>query len=300
MNYFIKLVLLITLSTIVKTKKIFSCTEEKTIALTFDDGPHRYTRDLVDYMRKQPDVKITFFTLAYFHYPHAIDTEEYQEAMKLAHDSGYQIASHTYSHKIPDDSEEFKKVLTDNDDFIEKVTGDRPVYFRAPKGHCEEECQKDLDDWDYRLIQWDTDTNDWDLETSGSVEQRVKDSIDFLKKRFSEEKDSYLILMHDSQNYTVNEIAPWIIEESGMKEKGYKFVTVAECLGDKDGMYRSGKTYDDPVDTVIHSVVSGNDTTVVTNIQEEQNLNTSDALPIKFSFAYALVSLLFMIYILIN
>jgi len=65
-------------------------------------------------------------------------------------------------------------------------------------------------------------------------------------------------------------------------------------------MYRSGKTYDDPVDPVIHSVVSGNDTTVVTNIQEEQNLNTSDALPIKFSFAYALVSLLFMIYILIN
>ena len=34
MNYFIKLVLLITLSTIVKTKKIRSCTEEKTIALT--------------------------------------------------------------------------------------------------------------------------------------------------------------------------------------------------------------------------------------------------------------------------
>jgi hypothetical protein len=51
--------------------------------------------------------------------------------------------------------------------------------------------------------------------------------------------------MHDSQNYTVNEIAPWIIEQSGMKEKGYRFVTVAECLGDKSGMYRSGNTYGD-------------------------------------------------------
>jgi len=165
--------------------------------------------------------------------------------MKKAHDNGLQIASHTYEHKISNDINKFKEALDTMDDFIEKVTGDRPRYFRAPKGHCDEECQAALDEWDYRLIQWDSDTNDWDLETSGSIEQRVQDSIEFLKGKFAEEKDSYLILMHDSQNYTVNEIAPWIIEQSGMKEKGYRFVTVAECLGDKSGMYRSGNTYGD-------------------------------------------------------
>jgi hypothetical protein len=100
-----------------------------------------------------------------------------------------------------------------------------------------------VDEWGYRLIQWDTDTNDWDLESSGSAEQRVKDSVDFLKKEFAKEKDSYLILMHDTEEYTVREIAPWIIENSGMKEKGYRFVTVAECLGEKDSMYRSGNSY---------------------------------------------------------
>ena len=220
--------------------------------------------------------------------------QEYQDAMKLAHDSGYQIASHTYSHKIPEDKSEFKQNLSDNDDFIEMVTGDRPRYFRAPKGECSEECQASLEEWDYRLIQWDTDTNDWDVETSGSEEQRVQDSIDFLKRKFAEEKSSYLILMHDSESYTVRNIAPWIIESSGMKEKGYRFVTVAECLGDKSSMYRSGKTYDN---ALIHSVVYGNDTisrdnsTVVTD-QQPQNLKTSDALPIKSSFIYTFISLI--------
>ncbi|OUM59373.1 carbohydrate esterase family 4 protein, partial [Piromyces sp. E2] len=209
----------------------------------FDDGPYKYTKDLVDYIVDKTDAKITFFHVAEFHYPFAYETEEFQEAMKKAHDNGSQIASHTWGHKISKNTSEFKKSLTDMDNFIEKVTGDRPRYFRAPKGDCGETCQENLDKWGYRLIQWDTDTNDWDLETSGSAEQRVKDSIDYLKRKFAEEKDSYLILMHDSQEYTVHEIAPWIIEKSGMKEKGYRFVTVAECLGEKDSMYVSGNTY---------------------------------------------------------
>jgi len=199
---------------------------------------------LVDYIVDKTDAKVTFFHVAEFHYPFAFETEEYQNAMKKAHDNGLQIASHTWGHKISKDTNEFKESLTNMDDFIEKVTGDRPHYFRAPKGDCDDTCQENLDKWNYRLIQWDTDTNDWDLESSGSAEQRVKDSIDFLKKEFAKEKDNYLILMHDSQEYTVHQIAPWIIEESGMKEKGYRFVTVAECLGEKDYMYVSGKTFD--------------------------------------------------------
>ncbi|KAG4087010.1 glycoside hydrolase/deacetylase [Neocallimastix lanati (nom. inval.)] len=262
---FTYLALIAALSGYVKSEFIKSCTEKKTIALTFDDGPFEYTKELVDYfVDKHPEDKITFFQVGRFHYPFAVDVQEFQDAMKKAHDNGFQLASHTFEHKISDDMKEFKKSLDTMDDFIEKVTGDKPRYFRAPKGNCKEECQGNLDKWDYRLIQWDTDTNDWDLESSGTEKQRVEDSIEFLKKEFAKEKDSYLILMHDTENYTVREIAPWIMEKSGMKEKGYRFVTVAECLGDKEGMYRSGKTYGD-VDKVdklntTDKMVTGNDT----------------------------------------
>jgi len=266
---FIYLALVIGLVNITKAEFIYSCTQNKTIALTFDDGPFNYTRQLVDYfVDKHPDVKVTFFEVAHFHYPHGFETPEYQEAMKKAHDNGLQLASHTYSHKISDNMDEFKKSLKDMDDFIEKVTGDRPHFFRAPKGHCSEECQAVLDEGGYRLIQWDVDTKDWDHETSGSAEQRVIDSIEILKKKFAEEKDNYLILMHDTEDYTVSDIAPWIIEKSGMKEKGYRFVTVAECLGDKTGMYRSGKTYGD-----VENITHGNVTATIE--ENEHNLVSS-------------------------
>jgi len=295
-------IFLVVLANIVKADFIYSCTEDKTIALTFDDGPHQYTKELVDYIVDKTDAKVTFFHVAQFHYPFAIDVEEYQAAMKKAHDNGLQIASHTYGHKISSDMDEFKKSLTDMDDFIEKVTGDRPHYFRAPKGECNSECQSLLDESNYRLIQWDTDTNDWDLETSGSVEQRVEDSINFLKESFAEEKSSYLILMHDSQNYTVREIAPWIIEKSGMKEKGYRFVTVAECLGDKESMYVSGKTYDS-----VKPIISGNVTLSNNNSTEgpitldrsaQQNLQSSDAILTKIinNFTYLCICLLVSLY----
>jgi len=276
------------LATVVKSEFIYSCTEKKTIAMTFDDGPFQYTQQLVDYfVDEHPDIKVTFFQVGKFHYPFAIDTEEYQQAMKKAHDNGLQIPSHTFGHKVSDDLKEFKESLDTMDDFIEKVTGDRPRYFRAPKGHCGKECQSALDEWDYKLIQWDSDTNDWDLETSGTAEQRIEDSINFLKKVFAEEKDSYLILMHDTENYTVSDIAPWIVEKSGMKEKGYKFVTVAECLGDKNGMYRSGKTYGNDAPVVQGNSTTANNATInnatinnatITKDGNAQNLNTSDGL----------------------
>jgi len=270
------------LAGLVKSEFIYSCTEEKTIAMTFDDGPFKYTKELVDYLvDKHPDVKATFFHVGRFHYPFAIDTQEYQDAMKKAHDNGLQIASHTFEHKISDDMDEFKKSLDTMDDFIANVTGDKPRYFRAPKGNCKEKCQKSLEEWDYRLIQWDADTNDWDLETSGTIEQRVEDSINFLKKEFAEEKSSYLILMHDSQNYTVRDIAPWIVEKSGMKEKGYRFVTIAECLGDKSSMYRSGKTYGDDASTTVNgnsTITNANNTVSIEKSAEDgQKLSTSDA-----------------------
>jgi len=274
--YFIYLLIAAVLNSFVRSEFIYSCKENRTIALTFDDGPHQYSKHLVDYLKTQPDVKVTFFTVGKFHYPYATEVSEYQNAMKKAHDAGFQIASHTYKHKIPDDEYAFKETLEKMDNFIEKVTGDRPRYFRAPKGHCNSGCQENLTKWGYKLIQWDVDTNDWDLEGAGSASRRVEKSIEILKKKFSKEKDNYLVLMHDTEEYTVNEIVPWIIEKSGMREKGYRFVSVAECLGDVTSMYASKKVYgnhgivsNDPVENNL--LVNGTETVTKTSPSSVEN-----------------------------
>ncbi|OUM66162.1 carbohydrate esterase family 4 protein [Piromyces sp. E2] len=238
----------------VTARKVYQCTEDKTIALTFDDGPFQYTSQLVDYLASN-DAKATFFTVGKFHFPFAVESPEYQNAMKKAHDNGFQIASHTFDHKMYNDTNLLRQTMTNQDNFIEQVTGDRPKYFRAPKGNCEKECQETIESWGYRLIQWSVDTYDYEIETSSSPQIKTEETINILRAAFAEERDNYLILMHDTENITVSNIVPWIIEESGMKEKGYRFVTVAECLGEKDSMYVSGKTYGGKY--ITHNLTSG-------------------------------------------
>jgi len=46
------------------------------------------------------------------------------------------------------------------DSWIESIIGHKPAYFRAPKGECNTECINYLEEKDYKLIQWDVDTND--------------------------------------------------------------------------------------------------------------------------------------------
>jgi len=58
---------------------------------------------------------------------------------------------------------------------------------------------------------------------------------EFLTKEWKEERENYLILMHDVHVHTVKEIVPWVIKNAPVDK--YKFVTVAECLGDADGAY---------------------------------------------------------------
>ncbi|ORX69826.1 glycoside hydrolase/deacetylase [Anaeromyces robustus] len=285
MKYFNLIFLILGIIIYTKSEIIRSCTKSKTIALTFDDGPYNLTQKLVDYLIDK-NIKATFFTVGRFHYPFAFETEEYQKPMKEAHDFGMQIASHSYGHILSNDTQEFNKCLTDMDDFIEKVTGDRPRYFRPPYGECNEECQERLKNIGYRIIKWDVDTHDWDIETSGTNEKRAEDSIKILKEEFAKEKDNYLILMHDTEPATVNRIAPWIIEESGMKEKGYKFVTVAECLDDQSGMYqKSDKSskYNSKSKSNVKQSVKSNDINDESDVKQSDNSEKNNKSDVKQS-----------------
>jgi hypothetical protein len=77
--------------------------------------------------------------------------------------------------------------------------------------------------------------------------------------------------MHDVHKHTVKEIVPWLIKNAPSK---YKFVTVAECLGDKDGAYNK-KGF-------IKSYVAGNSTeTTNANANANANVNaTSTVAPV--------------------
>ncbi|ORX78617.1 glycoside hydrolase/deacetylase [Anaeromyces robustus] len=217
----------------VNAEKIYHCTEPNTIALTFDDGPYIYTTDLLDQL-KEAGIHATFFINGY-NWWHDLETDpEKQAILTRAHNEGHQIASHTWRHAIPEIKEEIKPNLSRLDDLIEKCTGYRPKYFRAPKGDCKEDCIAYLEELGYHVIQWDTDTNDWDKDIG--IEKRVSMVKEFLTNEFDQKRENYLVLMHDVHEHTVKQIVPWVIKNAPLDK--YKFVTVAECLGDyKEGHF---------------------------------------------------------------
>jgi peptidoglycan/xylan/chitin deacetylase (PgdA/CDA1 family) len=212
----------------VTADKIYHCTEPNTIALTFDDGPYDYTTELLDQL-KDANIKATFFINGYNWWKDLETDDEKKAVIKRAMDEGHQIASHTWAHQIPEGKENIKKALSKLDDLVEDITGVRPKYFRAPQGHCDSDCISYIEELGYKIIQWDSDTNDWDYKEVGR-EQRTEMAKEFLTKEWKEERENYLILMHDVHVHTVKEIVPWVIKNAPVDK--YKFVSVAECLGD--------------------------------------------------------------------
>ncbi|ORX76542.1 glycoside hydrolase/deacetylase, partial [Anaeromyces robustus] len=211
----------------VKATRIESCTKPNTIALTFDDGPYQYSEELLDTLKKA-GIHATFFINGDNYWGDLTNHKRGRKIIKRMAEDGHQIASHTWNHSIPSTKAGIKESMTKLDNLIESITGKRPKYFRAPKGDCDQKCASSFEELGYKVIQWDTDTNDWDIENT-TPSKRVSMAKNFLKNRWGEKKSNYLILMHETYKHTVEELVPWVIKN---KPKGYKFVTVAECLGD--------------------------------------------------------------------
>lgn len=239
--------LLLTLASVMSAKaaEILSCTVPNTIAWTFDDGPYQYTNELLDTL-KANNIKVTFFINAQNWWTDLPTDPAKKGIIKRICDEGHQVASHSWNHwqdpSRPGESIEpatlelTKQTLDPLDDLIQEQCGYRPKYFRAPKGEIKPETVQFAETLGYKVIKWDTDTNDWNTtyvneEGKGydDPERRVKDAQEFLTAEFAQKRPNYLILDHDTKEHTVKQIVPWVIQN---KPEGYQFVTVAECLGD--------------------------------------------------------------------
>ncbi|KAL6612993.1 glycoside hydrolase/deacetylase [Neocallimastix sp. 'constans'] len=200
----------------VQANMIYHCKEPNTIALTFDDGPNdRTTPQLLDIL-KANNIHATFFINGDNYIGNLEENEVGQEILRREHEEGHQIAFHTWKHLIPDTKEGIKESMDRLDNLIESVAGYRPKYFRAPLGDISKETIEYFES----------------LDDEAGKKKRVEMVKKFLTDEFAQERENYLVLMHDINTHTAEQIVPWITENAPFDK--YKFVTVAECLGDKD------------------------------------------------------------------
>ncbi|KAK9712376.1 hypothetical protein K7432_007194, partial [Basidiobolus ranarum] len=161
-----------------------------------------------------------------------LETTKFQDTLKRAYKEGHQIAVHTYDHPALSkltDAQVLNQTQTASD-AISKVIGKSPKYFRCPYGDCSKANLKLLGDKGYRVVQWNLDTRDWKLASAGKPTNDLKVFKKALRKS-NPAKDSFISLMHDIHQGSVNETASIL---DYITSKGYKPVTVAECLRDSE------------------------------------------------------------------
>ena len=164
------------------------------VALTFDDGPSKYSKKMVDVLKKYK-VGGTFFYIG-------TRVKEHPEYVEYAKKSGFSIGSHSMSHtsftELPITKQE-KEILQSNQ-LIKQITGEPVVLVRPPYGAKNNSTVKLAQKYDLDLVFWNIDTEDWKSHNSKMIIQSVK----------KENTSGSIILFHESQA-TLNAL-PTIIE----------------------------------------------------------------------------------------
>ncbi|GAA5816819.1 hypothetical protein MFLAVUS_010353 [Mucor flavus] len=210
------------------------CIKPGVFALTFDDGPDKYSWGLAKSLHDQ-GIKATFFINGLNSVnvlEDSVTTEAgektYLDVIKQYYDQGHEIASHTYQHKnlVGLTVEEIEYQMNTQSDIIYKAIGKRVKLMRPPEGVTDKVSQKVLKDLGYTNVLWDIDTLDWEKKGLAFEQKNVKSVLD---KDVANQTMGHISLEHDIHEDTVKTLVPWLTDY--VKQKGLTFVTVSECLG---------------------------------------------------------------------
>ncbi|RDW70073.1 hypothetical protein BP5796_08470 [Coleophoma crateriformis] len=210
---------------------IYDCVNNGDVAFTFDDGPYTYTSDLLDKLDAY-GAKATFFITGNNLGKGPIDTTAtWSNIIKRMASSGHQVASHTWSHQnlTSLDPVTFKNQMVYNEMAFRNILGYWPSYMRPPYSECNSTCGSLLAKLGYVVTYFDLDTAGY-LNDGPKLIQNSKNIWDKAMKTAKNTTSSFLEIEHDIHYQTVYNLTDYILA-SGSK-KGFKFVTVGECLGD--------------------------------------------------------------------
>jgi peptidoglycan/xylan/chitin deacetylase (PgdA/CDA1 family) len=210
---------------------IYQCLRPGYIALTFDDGPSKWTRDIVRELDEY-GFKATFFVTS-SNLDHDLDypDSKYPDLIRKMVDMGHQIGSHTYWHQNLDrlDQDTIAAEMLNNERALYNILGEVPTYMRPPFAACREPCSEAMRWLGYHVVQFSIDTKDY----SNNDRHNISTSFDRFTQGLDKHPDNMgfdIVLAHDTKEWTAKTLVPKMLRE--IKDRGYRAVTVGECLND--------------------------------------------------------------------
>lgn len=181
--------------------------EEKTVFLTFDDGPIPEVTPFVLNLLKEKNIKATFFCVG-------DNVRKYPEVFKQVIEEGHQVGNHTFNHL-----QGFKNSLSHYAQNVELADSlIKSPFFRPPHGQFSFFHKVSLKK-NYTIILWDLVTRDYNKKLTG-------EQVFSIVKKYV--RNGSIIVFHDSikaeknLRYALPKTIDYLIS------KGYKFEVISE------------------------------------------------------------------------
>ena len=190
-------------------------TNEKIVALSFDDGPAPEGVAAVIRILQQHDVKATFFLIG-----ERIERFPGQAESLLA--AGHELGNHSYSHQrnLLKPQSFYRSEVRRTGALLDKAGSDTTL-FRPPFGKRLIGLPLEVEGAGYQTIMWDVEDRPEDFD--GDPRAYANDIV-------TRVQPGSIILMHPMyrHNRTAREALPMVLQ--GLKKRGFEVITVSELL----------------------------------------------------------------------
>lgn len=178
---------------------------QKAVALTFDDGPSRFTTDILAVLAKK-GIAATFFWVGNV-------AAGRSDMVGLARDAGHEVENHSWSHADLT-ALDAAGIDAEISRAAQALGGTR--FLRPPYGKYNSTVVEQATTLGQSLVLWDVDTLDWKIRDASSILSRVQTGV----------RPGAVILMHDGGGDRAQTVAALPAVVDWLLNEGYALTTL--------------------------------------------------------------------------
>jgi len=195
------------------------------IALTFDDGPSRFTEQIMDVLAVHGG-RVTFCVLGN-------RVEDWENTVHRMVEQGHEIMGHSWAHidMTRQNRATVTASITNTSDIIRRVSGiNPPRLFRPPYGAINSQVEQIAGELGYGILLWTIDPKDWRYQDADRIYRIIMDQA----------IDGSIVVLHDVFATTAQAMERVI---PGLIARGFELVTVSELIAHHYGAIQPGETF---------------------------------------------------------
>ncbi len=188
-------------------------THEKTVSITFDDGPDPVKTPAILDILKKNDIRATFFCIGK-------NIPGQEQLLQRIVDEGHLVCNHSFSHSKWFDlfpARRMRAELLETDRIIKQVTGSSPLFFRPPFGVVNPMVSNALKNMHWQAVGW----------SIRSLDTMVSDDRKILNRIHKRLEPGAIILLHDFTHFAENHLEELLIL---IRKEGFEVIPLDKLL----------------------------------------------------------------------